>query len=90
LDKRAKFDTPIPPDHEWLAQNYDWLRREFGGSWVAFVPRADASLAGIAGIERAGLVIVGRESRESLAQLIAGKLPLLSAIPPIAYVEIGQ
>ena len=84
--KPTRDETLLPPDGQWIDQNYDWLCQEFGGRWVAFVPASKAPQAAIEGTERADLIIVSEESRESLARFIAGKLPMLGEIPPIVFV----
>lgn len=86
LAKREPEGTRVAPDGDWISENYDWLCREFGGRWVAFVPTSKAMSAGIEGTERAGLVIIGEESRQSLARLVVKRLPFLDAIPHILFV----
>jgi CheY-like chemotaxis protein len=77
----------LTPDGNWIDQQDDWLSREFSGRWVAFIPASEARSAGISGQERGGLVIVSKDSQQSLATLIAEKLHLLSRIPPIAFIQ---
>jgi CheY-like chemotaxis protein len=86
LAKPQAEETHVPPDARWLEDNYAWLCGQFGDRFVAFVPAQEAKLAGINGMEREGLSVVGGESKRELVRLIAGKLPLLKAIPPIVFV----
>jgi len=86
LTKTAPNQTHLPADGHWLDKNYEWLCREHGDRWVAFVPASKAQSAGIAGTERSGVVVVSEESREGLARIIAGKLPFLHEIPHIVFV----
>ncbi len=78
-DEAAEIRHPASDD--WLDQNYDWLCREFGGRWIACVPASKAQAADITGIERQGLVVVCRDTREELARLLIRSVPLLGEIP---------
>jgi CheY-like chemotaxis protein len=86
LKRPERDETRLPPDGEWLEENYDRLCQQYGGQWVAFVPASEAPAAGITGEERGGLVLVAKESRESLARFLAGRLPFLNEVPHIAFV----
>ena len=86
LEKPKTVETRLPPDDDWLSRNYDWLCREFGGRWTAFVHPEPARVAGLTGIEHDGLLLKGDESADNLKRTIVAKLPLLGTIPPIVFV----
>jgi hypothetical protein len=85
LEVPERDDRVAPPDTIWLRENYDWLRDEFGGRWIAFIDRSLAISADIRGKERGGHIVVGELSKEELSRFLIGKLPYLPHVPPIAW-----
>lgn len=77
---------PPRPEPAWIQRNFEWLRQQFGATWVAFIDRARANQAGIVAECRDDYCAVSRQSQTELRAFLATIAPYLGYLPEVVWV----
>jgi CheY-like chemotaxis protein len=80
------LESPLAADDTWLGRNYDWLRAQFGGQWVATVNRERLGEFAEGLPQQEGVVVLAGSSFDAVRDAVL-KLPAaLRQTPTIFFV----
>jgi len=74
------------PSKDWLGRNYEWLRRECSGQWVALVSATAIQDRELEKLEREGVAVIRGDSYEAVRELVVGDHAVLGQSPEIVFV----
>jgi CheY-like chemotaxis protein len=90
LVRHEPLETPVTPGDEWLDRNYRWLCGQFGGQWVAAVPRDRLSACGADLPHRDEVAVIVGSSFEAVREGVLKLLAILDDAPTIFFVPGGH